>query len=508
MARASALSFNELLSGAIADPAARGFPRLHPLQSGPRPDFFTLVTLRHKALDRMKPMATANETSPMGEPAHPRQMLGALARDARLRSRMPRLALQTLIAAIASYWIGPWALVWLALMQATERFFEPWILRRVIAPLAERDAKRAERARLAVRVGIAALFAMSWAPAWAVGGDAAGFFAATMLCGALIHSLIYFSNSRTLFYASIASPLAAGVITPLFFHAPGSAPLLAIPIIGVALLRAHWAQHDQNALFESVDRNRARRKEAEEVSRVKTRFLELITHELRTPLNVVIGYADILKDELQADGRHTLAADAEGIGRAGWRLLALVEDVIDFTNLEAGRVQTSRQQVDVRSLVGDVVAEFQPLAAANRNRIEAHFAEDVGVIAADRRRLRQCLANLVSNACKFTSDGRISLRCAFTQDAGRMLRIDVEDTGCGISPAQAAAVFDAFTQVDSSATRAKDGLGLGLAIARRLARLHGGDVALQSTPGAGSTFTLTVSADPVATLHPVPAQAA
>jgi signal transduction histidine kinase len=329
-----------------------------------------------------------------------------------------------------------------------------------------------------------------------------------MLSGALIHSLVYFSNSPTLFYASIASPIAAGILTPLLFHAPSEAPLMAIPIIGVALLRAHWAQRDQSALFESVDRNRARRKEAEEVSRVKTRFLEIITHELRTPLNAVIGYAEILKDDLESDGKRALAADADGIRRAGWRLLALVDDVIDFSRLEAGQLKVLRQQVDVPSVMADVVGECAPLAQANKNRIETQCAADVGVIVTDRRRLRQCVANLLSNACKFTSNGRIAIRCRFEDGATRMLRIEVEDTGCGIGPAQAASLFAPFTQVDSSATRATDGLGLGLAIARRLARLLGGDITLQSTLGAGATFTLTVSADRVATIHPTQAQAA
>jgi signal transduction histidine kinase len=451
-------------------------------------------------------MSAANETSPNGEPANPRQMLGALARDARLRSRGPRLALQTLIAAIASYWVGAWALLWLAVMQASERFLEPWLVNRVIAELAKRNPKQAEHARIALRAGLAALFTMSWAPAWAVGGASAGFFAATMLSGALILSLVYFSNSRTLFYASIAPPIAAGVIPLLFFQAPTGAHLLAVPIIGVALLRAHWAQRDQAALFESVDRNRARRKEAEEISRMKSRFLEIITHELRTPLNAVIGYAEILKDDLEADGKRVLAADADGIRRAGWRLLALVDDVIDFSRLEAGQLKVLRQQVDVRSLIEDVVSEFRPLALGNKTSLEVECAEDVGVIVTDRRRLRQCLAALVSNACKFTAKGRVLVRCRFEEGADRILRIAVEDTGCGIAPRQAATLFKAFTQVDSSATRSKDGLGLGLAIAQRLARLLGGDITLESEPGKGSMFTLTVSADLVATIHPPQAQ--
>ncbi|MBL8551786.1 MAG: hypothetical protein JNJ73_17500 [Hyphomonadaceae bacterium] len=439
-----------------------------------------------------------NQVLPGPETGDPRQMLGALARDARIRSRVPRLALQTLIAAIAAFWIGPWAILWLAIMQGFEHKLEPWFIATVAPKLTPDEAARA---RIGLRFAMAALFCLSWAPAWAVGGDSAAFFAAIMLSGALIHSLVYFSNTPNVFYASIAPPIAAGVITPLVFHGAFGAHLLVIPILGVALLRAHWAQRDQNALFERLDRHRERRKEAEEISRVKSRFLEIITHELRTPLNAVIGYAEILKDDLEADGKRALAADAEGIRRAGWRLLALVDDVIDFSHLDSGQLKALRQQVDVGSVIEETIRQCAPLRAAGV-AIESELACDVGVIVTDRRRLEQCLANLLSNACRFTQRGRILIRARFVEGPERMLELAVEDSGCGIAPEKVETLFEAFTQADASPTRAKDGLGLGLAITRRLGRLLGGDVVVRSTPGVGSIFTLTVLAEPAASLHP------
>jgi signal transduction histidine kinase len=293
------------------------------------------------------------------------------------------------------------------------------------------------------------------------------------------------------FYAAIAPPILAGVVTPLWFHGLQASHLLVIPILGVALLRAHWAQRDQIALFESVDRNRARRKEAEEANRAKSAFMAAMTHELRTPLNAILNYAEMLEEDLAADGRQQLAADAVRIRRSGENLLSLVNAVLDYAMIEQGQLTPSPRAADIRALLEGEASALREAARARGNRIETCIAEGVGSFEVDADRLRQCVASLLSNACKFTQNGRITLRCNY--EAGQ-LRIAVEDTGCGIGEEDAPKLFEPFSQADSGFTRASDGAGLGLAISRRLARLMGGDLVCRSAPGAGSVFTLTVAA--------------
>ncbi len=227
----------------------------------------------------------------------------------------------------------------------------------------------------------------------------------------------------------------------------------------------------------------------------KTQFLATISHELRTPLNAILGYAELIAEE-HGIGRPEIAKDAAKIDSAGRHLLGLINDVIDFARAESGRMELAPRTFDLPSWLRETRDIIIPLAKKNGNTLVLDVAADIGLIHVDPLRLRQCLLNLCGNACKFTSNGLITLRASRRADG--LLSLRVSDTGIGISDAQAAKLFQPFVQVDAEVSQRYGGAGLGLAITRHLARLMGGDVTLESTPGRGSTFEIAVPADAAA----------
>jgi CheY-like chemotaxis protein len=232
-----------------------------------------------------------------------------------------------------------------------------------------------------------------------------------------------------------------------------------------------------------------------------------MSHKLRTPLNAIIGYAELLHEDAVESGAASAARDLERILAAGRHLLGLINDVLDLSKIEAGRIDLHPETVSPFEIVQEVIASAQPLAAKNGNVIEAVLQLDGATMRSDAMRLRQCLYNLVSNACKFTSNGRVVIRAdAIGAEGHRVLRVVVEDTGIGMSPAQSARLFQPFTQADASITREFGGTGLGLMLTRHMARSMGGDVDLQSTLGVGSVFTLTIADIPELAVAELPAQ--
>ncbi len=234
---------------------------------------------------------------------------------------------------------------------------------------------------------------------------------------------------------------------------------------------------------------------AEQANQAKSAFLANMSHELRTPLNAVIGYSEMIEEELADQGGDpTVLADVGKIKGAGKHLLGLINDLLDLSKIEAGKVELNYEKVDVMQLVDQVCSTAQPLANTNRNRLTVHPAADLGSIDADITRLRQVLFNLVANAAKFTSDGaiRLGIRRVAGDDGHERILFDVVDTGIGMSEGQLAKLFQPFVQADSATTRKYGGTGLGLAISRRLCRLMGGDVTVTSESGKGSCFTASV----------------
>jgi signal transduction histidine kinase/ActR/RegA family two-component response regulator len=234
---------------------------------------------------------------------------------------------------------------------------------------------------------------------------------------------------------------------------------------------------------------------AEAANEAKTQFLANVSHELRTPLNAILGYAEILDEDLTAAGMETPANDAQRIRGAARHLLHLINEILDLSKIEAGRMDVAVETFDVSAALTAMIDTVRPLAANNANRLVVDLPEDLGEAVTDAFKLKQCLLNLLSNACKFTKGGEVSL-------VGRRERVDgadrlvftVSDTGIGMTEEQTAKLFQPFVQADGLTTHRFGGTGLGLAITRRLARLLGGDVAVSSVQGQGAVFTLWASA--------------
>ncbi|MGD8591196.1 MAG: response regulator [Gammaproteobacteria bacterium] len=238
--------------------------------------------------------------------------------------------------------------------------------------------------------------------------------------------------------------------------------------------------------------------QAESANKAKSQFLANMSHELRTPLNAIIGYSEMLKEELSDAVNHECLEDLQKIHAAGTNLLALINDVLDLSKVEAGKMQLYIEDVKVRHLIKEVVDTVKPMAEKKGNELIVHCPQGVGTIEVDIAKLRQSLLNLLSNAIKFTQQGIVELSVhRSVQEQLDWITFTVRDTGIGMSEEQLDQVFIAFSQVDSSYTREYSGTGLGLTISRSFARLMGGDISATSKPGAGSQFQLALPVRPL-----------
>jgi len=239
------------------------------------------------------------------------------------------------------------------------------------------------------------------------------------------------------------------------------------------------------------------KEEAEAANLAKSQFLANMSHELRTPLNAVIGYSEILQEEADDLGvGEALKPDLERISAAGSHLLSLINDVLDLSKIEAGRMEIFFEDVDLDAVVKEAVATVQPLVDKNRNRIEVVMEEGLGTLHTDQVKLRQAILNLLSNASKFTESGTVTLTVSRHQGVKPEIWFQVRDTGIGMTPEQQDRLFAPFSQADPSTTRKYGGTGLGLAITQRFAQMLGGEIKVHSELGQGSTFTFILPVDP------------
>ena len=276
-----------------------------------------------------------------------------------------------------------------------------------------------------------------------------------------------------------------------------------IPVLfsGSVLRDAHgnpqgmvWLAQDMTEKKRVEEELIAAKEAAEQASRAKSVFLATMSHELRTPINAILGFSQILETELDDAGLSQWTADLGKIQRAGKHLLALINDILDLSRIDAGKMHLNYEAFDLAAVVGDVVTSVQPLAAKNGNEIRV--SAPPAVLHGDAMRVEQCLLNLAGNACKFTSKGLITVDVMREETAGSgWYRLCVKDTGIGIEPEALGKLFSEFTQADASTTRKHGGSGLGLAISRKLCRLMGGDITVESVPGQGATFTMRIPED-------------
>ncbi|MBE9121181.1 PAS domain-containing protein [Tychonema sp. LEGE 07199] len=234
---------------------------------------------------------------------------------------------------------------------------------------------------------------------------------------------------------------------------------------------------------------------AEAASRAKSTFLANMSHELRTPLNAIIGYSEMLQEEALESGLKNIIPDTQKIRNAGKHLLTLINDILDLSKIEAGRMELYLEEFDIGNLIEEVVATLHPLVEKNHNQLQVSYSPNLGIMYADLTKVRQILFNLLSNALKFTEGGTVLLSATREPAGGSdWVYLQVSDTGIGMSVGQQQSLFQPFVQGDASTTRKYGGTGLGLTISRLFCQMMGGDISLDSQLDIGSTFTVKLKA--------------
>jgi adenylate cyclase len=240
-------------------------------------------------------------------------------------------------------------------------------------------------------------------------------------------------------------------------------------------------------LFDEIqDKSR----QLELASERKSQFLASMSHELRTPLNAIIGLTEMMVSNAARFGTEKALEPLRRVNAAGIHLLSLINEILDLSKIEAGKLELNPERVNLARLIDEVIGTAGQLAEKNKNHLIVKAQDNLGALNADSMRLKQILLNLLSNACKFTKEGEVALRVRKVADGRDWVELAVADSGIGMTAEQQAKLFQDFTQADSLTARRYGGTGLGLAISRKLARMMGGDVTVTSEPGKGSVFTV------------------
>jgi signal transduction histidine kinase len=268
--------------------------------------------------------------------------------------------------------------------------------------------------------------------------------------------------------------------------APGEFPKHTVDLLQTFAAQSVLAIQNANLFSEVEEKSR----QLEIASQHKSQFVANMSHELRTPLNAIIGLTEMMFTNAAQFGTEKAREPLQRVHRAGTHLLGLINQVLDLSKIEAGKLELNPATVNLVPLIDEVVDTARQLAEQNQNRLVIEAPADLGVLTVDPMRLRQILLNLLSNACKFTKQGEVALRARKLVDGCDWIELAVADTGIGMTPEQQAKLFEEFSQADASTAQRFGGTGLGLAITRKLARMMGGDVTVTSEPGKGSVFTV------------------
>jgi signal transduction histidine kinase len=269
---------------------------------------------------------------------------------------------------------------------------------------------------------------------------------------------------------------------------PGNFPKGTINLLQTFAAQSVLAIQNARLFHEIEDKNR----QLQIASEHKSQFVSSMSHELRTPLNAIIGLTDMLVTNAARFGTEKALEPLQRVNRAGSHLLGLINQVLDLSKIEAGKLELNPQTVQLAPLVDEVVGTAQQLAQQNNNRLHIEVEENLGTLTVDPMRLRQILLNLLSNACKFTKQGEVKLRARRVRNDHDWIEMAVVDSGIGMTREQQAKLFKEFTQADATTAQRFGGTGLGLALSRKLARMMGGDVTVASELGKGSVFTVRV----------------
>ena len=269
---------------------------------------------------------------------------------------------------------------------------------------------------------------------------------------------------------------------------PGAFPQNTVDLVKTFAAQSVLAIQNARLFHEIEDK----RRELEVAGQHKSQFLANMSHELRTPLNAIIGYSEILQEDVADLGQDNLGHDLKKIESAGRHLLGLINDILDLSKVEAGKMDVFLEDVDIVPLLDEVRALIAPLAEKNGNVLDLRPADDLGAMRTDRTKLKQSLLNILSNASKFTENGQLILLAEHFEADRPMVRFAITDTGIGMTEEQLGRLFQAFSQADASTTKKYGGTGLGLAISRQFCQLLGGDITVASQPSEGSTFTITL----------------
>jgi signal transduction histidine kinase len=267
---------------------------------------------------------------------------------------------------------------------------------------------------------------------------------------------------------------------------PGKFPEGTIQLLQTFAAQSVLAIQNARLFREIEDKSR----QLQVASENKSQFVSSMSHELRTPLNAIIGLTEMMVKNAARFGTEKAQEPLQRVNRAGTHLLGLINQVLDLSKIEAGKLELNPQTVQLAPLINEVIGTAGQLAEQNKNRLVVDAPENLGALTVDPMRLRQILLNLLSNACKFTKAGEVKLAARKVSNGSNFVEFAVSDTGIGMTAEQQAKLFEEFSQADAATAQRFGGTGLGLAITRKLARMMGGDVTVTSEPGKGSVFTV------------------
>jgi signal transduction histidine kinase len=270
----------------------------------------------------------------------------------------------------------------------------------------------------------------------------------------------------------------------------GTFPKETIQLLHTFAAQSVLAIQNARLFAEIEDKNR----QLQQASEHKSQFVSSMSHELRTPLNAIIGLTEMMVTNAARFGTEKAQEPLQRVNRAGTHLLGLINQVLDLSKIEAGKLELNPQTIELAPLIDEVIGTARQLAEQSKSRLVAEVQDNLGSLTVDPMRLRQILLNLLSNACKFTKEGEVKLRARRISNGRHWVELSISDTGIGMTPEQQAKLFEEFTQADATTAQRFGGTGLGLAITRKLARMMGGDVTVASEPGKGSVFTVRLPA--------------